>query len=145
MSLIGSIGEHLVAVDLMKKGYRVSMAGAGFPYDLVVEVDQKLYRVQVKATQQKNRRLDYVFRSHGHKHRDYDIIAFVAIDCGAIAYRPFFEAAGARNIFKPPASAHHKKRKGRNLDQYPFLGAINLLHERRILDAAQNNSLHINT
>ncbi len=47
---IGDVGELAVASRLAQLGYRVSIPfGHDSPYDLIVEVDGKLKKVQVKS------------------------------------------------------------------------------------------------
>lgn len=51
----GDIGELAVATELVRLGYNVSIPfGHDVAYDLVVEVDGALKKVQIKTTQQKN-------------------------------------------------------------------------------------------
>ena len=45
---IGKAAEHLVVADLILSGYRVSMVEAGLPYDLVLDHDGRIFRVQVQ-------------------------------------------------------------------------------------------------
>ena len=52
---LGDIGELVVAARLAELGYRVSIPfGHDSPYDLVVEVDGHLKKVQVKSITPKN-------------------------------------------------------------------------------------------
>lgn len=47
---LGKAGEHLVCCDLIKKGYNAFLTDQGLPYDIIVEHNKKIYRVQVKTT-----------------------------------------------------------------------------------------------
>ncbi len=47
---VGKAAEHLVVADLILSGYRAYLTDQGLPYDVVVDVGGRLYRVQVKAT-----------------------------------------------------------------------------------------------
>lgn len=78
-NLDGQIGEHLVAVDLLREGFSVSFSSPGLPYDLIAELSGVLYRVQVKASS------GYIF-FNDKKHRNYDICAFINIKTNEIAY-----------------------------------------------------------
>ena len=46
----GAAGEHLVCADLLMQGYRAFLADQNCPYDVAVDVGDRLIRVQVKAT-----------------------------------------------------------------------------------------------
>ena len=66
--LVGVAGEHLVCCDLICNGYNAFMTDQGLPYDLILDVDDKLLRVQVKTTrthtelpQRKTRFPSYLF------------------------------------------------------------------------------------
>lgn len=93
---VGKAGEHLVCADLLMRGYNVSLASQGSAYDLVVEADGVLWRVQVKSSQStrninatgKNERLAYSFRVRDQRENrtPSDIVACVALDIPAIAY-----------------------------------------------------------
>lgn len=126
---VGTAGEFAVALDLVMKGYRVSMASPGYPYDLLVEVDKKVYRLQVKATSKTSRISEYIFRTFGYKHKDYDLIAFVALDKDKpiIGYLPYFQASQNTNRFQQPGTPYHDRRKGKNLDDNSLEDAISQL------------------
>lgn len=47
---MGKAGEHLVCADLILQGYNAFMADQGLPYDVVVDTDGKIHKVQVKST-----------------------------------------------------------------------------------------------
>jgi uncharacterized protein (DUF1015 family) len=94
--------EHLVCADLILQGYNAFLADAGLPYDVVVEVDGSLLRIQVKSTM----KLTHITRSGVNYNRpvyrygirrqkfgrttysldDCDWFAFVALDKRIIAY-----------------------------------------------------------
>lgn len=120
-SITGAIGEHLVAVDLLGRGYRVSFASAGYPYDLVTEIDGRMLRVQVKASKAlRKNRADYVFSINGGVVKDYDLIAFVALDHGTIAYLSASRSPHTKACFSVPGSKYHSRRKGKNFDENPL-------------------------
>jgi hypothetical protein len=122
----GAAGEFAVALDLTLKGYRVSMAAPGLPYDLTVDVGGRLYRLQVKATTVNARERDFVFRTKGSKHREYDLIGFVAFFDGQqhVGYLPAHKASDSHNRFAMPGTLYHKRRKGLNLDDNSFEDAL---------------------
>ncbi len=97
--LVGRAAEHLVCADALMRGYNAFLAGQGTPYDVVLEKDGKMLRLQVKASQWernvnstgKNERMAYSFRvmksQPGRLDRQQcDLVACVALDIGAIAY-----------------------------------------------------------
>ena len=47
---VGKAAEHLVCADLIMSGYRAFLSDQGLPYDILVDVDGALLRVQVKST-----------------------------------------------------------------------------------------------
>src|SRR4051812_43190528 len=47
---LGRAAEHLVVADLLLSGYQAFLTEQGMPYDVVIDHDGKLARVQVKAT-----------------------------------------------------------------------------------------------
>ena len=100
---IGKAGEYLVCADLIMQGYIAYLSEQGLHYDVVVDVDGKLLRIQVKTTRtyrqvpQREKRTDaYLFNCrrcgkggrHSYKDEDLDIMAFVAADAKLIGYLP---------------------------------------------------------
>jgi len=98
---IGKVGEYLVCADLILKGYIAFLSEQGLHYDVVLFVEDKLYKVQVKTTrkpipvpQRKKRTDKYTINirrcgSGGRKFYekdDVDIFAVVAIDTKTIGY-----------------------------------------------------------
>jgi hypothetical protein len=103
----GAVGEFLVAADLTRQSCLVIMAGPGFPFDLIVWKEGKFFSVQVKATAKISKRKScYEFMSKGRVHRNYDLIAYVAIDTGYISYLPFYKAKPHLHRLNHP---HHEK------------------------------------
>ncbi len=43
---LGKAAEHLVVADLILSGYRAYLTEQGLPYDVVVDHEGRLYRVQ---------------------------------------------------------------------------------------------------
>lgn len=46
---IGKAGEHLVCFDLIKNNHNAFLADQGLPYDVLVDVDTEIKRIQVKS------------------------------------------------------------------------------------------------
>lgn len=95
---VGKAAEYLVAADLILQGFPTFLADQGSPYDLVVEVDGKLRRLQVRSTNgllnARNQGFVYRFGTrHGKAGREgatragsVDYFAFVAMDIKEMAY-----------------------------------------------------------
>ncbi len=102
----GKAGEHLVCTDLILQGYNAFLADQGLPFDVVVEKDGILKRVQVKSTlslkSAGDRKFVYVFNlrlgphktTHLGKLKEFDFIAFVALDTKKVAYLPVSAVKG---------------------------------------------------
>lgn len=105
----GKAGEHLVCADLILRGYNAFLSDQGLPFDIVVEKEGAIWRVQVKTTKgpanynhkahyengklYSGRRFIYRFglrRGKGGRQRatlgGVDVFAFVALDTRQIAY-----------------------------------------------------------
>jgi hypothetical protein len=102
---IGKAAEHLVCADLIIQGFRSFLSDQGLPYDLVVDVSEKLVRVQVKCAcfarnvnaSGRREHIAYMWsvRRRGRSKRGArlslehcDIVALVALDIREIAYVP---------------------------------------------------------
>ena len=84
---IGDLAEYLVACDLIGQGYRIHMASPGSHYDIILDYNGRLYRVQVKGSLKPKKAKSYRFHVRGtSKHKNFDLLAYVAIDEKSIAY-----------------------------------------------------------
>lgn len=98
---IGRAGEYLVCFDLAMHGYKAYLTSQGMPYDIILDVNGVLYKIQVKTTRkpvrvpQRINRIDkYLFHitrrgKNGRKtyqEKDVDIFALVALDEKTIGY-----------------------------------------------------------
>ena len=98
---IGRAGEYLVMADLLLNGWVAYPTSQGVPYDIAVDIGQRVIRVQVKSTKTPktpgslNRGSPlYVFHTRragkGGRRRyssdDFDVLALVALDRRLIAY-----------------------------------------------------------
>lgn len=99
----GLAAEHLVCADLLLAGLRAFIADQNCPYDVAVESNARLIRIQVKATRapraipHRDRHIPaYMWhvRRAGKAGRrvyaatDFHLLALVALDCRKIAYMP---------------------------------------------------------
>lgn len=100
---IGKAGEHIACADLILQGYNAFLADQGLPYDVLIDLDGHIKRVQVKATMKLScprKNAQYVYRFQMRKGRQrasnrtpispsiVDYYAFVVLDCRRVAYSP---------------------------------------------------------
>jgi hypothetical protein len=109
----GVAGEHLVCADLIMKGHNAYLSDQGLPYDVVADINGKLYKIQVKTTskyrsvpQRKTLTPAYLFwikrcgknGKNIYKEQDYDFMALVALDKKIIGYLPFNNVKGTMHL-----------------------------------------------
>lgn len=137
---LGKAAEYLVVADLILQGYRAYLTDQGLPYDVVVDIDGRLLRVQVKATREQRpvpQRVaftpGYLFHVRragkgGRRNYDdteFDLLAFVALDVRTIAYMPFTDGVRQSIILRPSGYAPTNRAERRaNIDQFPFGAAV---------------------
>ena len=125
---IGKSGEYLVCADLILNGFIAYPSEQGLPYDVVMDVDGILYKVQVKTTrgakhvpQRKTDIPAYIFHigNHGKRNKtklysknQVDIFALVALDSKRIAYLPFFNHKTSMNFRVPELRGKYHDEKG---------------------------------
>jgi len=92
-TLQGTLGVQAVIKDLLGRGYDVfSEVGNSARFDLVLSLDHKLFRVQVKSTYSKNGVASLSIRSHGktktwrYSADEIDLFALYVIDLDKIVY-----------------------------------------------------------
>lgn len=141
---VGKAAEHRVCADLLLKGFNAFVTDAGLPYDVVVEVGNKLWRIQVKATLKPRSRharggeLRYVFLlgPKGARHTrplditDCDLIALVALDINTTAYLAVGDVGFSADFLGPeqPLRLQLKRNKPRlsRLADFTFESAVGL-------------------
>lgn len=129
----GVAAEHIVCADLLLDGWRAFLTDQYCPYDLAVEVDGRLLRVQVKATRTSKpipQRTAQIPAYQWHIRRagkggarvygagEFDMLALVALDIRRIAYLPPSLKLQTVHIRPPGAPG------GRQFDDFPFTRAI---------------------
>jgi hypothetical protein len=137
---VGKAAEHLVVCDLILGGHNAFLTEQGMAYDVVVEFEKRLVRVQVKSTrcqravpQRLLERKGYLFHhkrtgkngARSYSGGEFDIFAFVALDIRCVAYLAFTDAPTNCLILRPPgqlAAVHAQRRE--NIDQLPFDVAV---------------------
>lgn len=129
----GTAAEHIVCADLILAGWRAFLADQTCPYDIAVEVDRRLVRVQVKATRSARaipQRATHIpaymwfVRRAGKRgarvyaEDEFDLLALVALDIRRIAYLPPSKHRQTVHIRPPGAPG------GRQFDDFPFTRAL---------------------
>jgi hypothetical protein len=108
---LGKAGEHFVCFDLLMQGYSAFLADKDSAYDIVVEVENTLKRIQVKTTASiknyshaKNMYRYGTRRAKGVRKRfdidEVDVFAFVAMDIQKICYISIKEMISASGGIK---------------------------------------------
>lgn len=139
---VGKAAEHIVCADLILLGYRAYLTDQGLPYDVVVDHDRRLFRIQVKATvapkpvPKRNHTPKYqwhVRRSGKGAYRiigndEFEILALVAVDIRAIAYIPIDDRVRQTVHLRPPgvgtAIVRTKAFTNKSVNEYPFADAL---------------------
>jgi hypothetical protein len=134
----GTAGEHLVCADLLLQGYRAFLADQNCSYDIAVDIDGRLVRIQVKTTRRVNSQSErasnnpsYIWhvRRAGKGGRrlyavgEFDLLALVALDIRRIAYMTPSKMNGAIFIQTNEGSKTSGK-KARYFSEFPFHAAL---------------------
>ena len=137
----GAAGEHLVCADLLMQGYRAFLADQNCPYDVAVDVGDRLIRVQVKATRAPKavpQRVGHfpAYQWHVRRagkggcrvyvHGEFDLLALVALDTRCVAYFPPSKAAQTIHIrsHNDPEAPARGGKSGKTFAQFPFRVAM---------------------
>jgi len=115
---IGKAGEYLVCADLILNGFVAFLSEQGLPFDVVLNYNGRLFKVQVKTTrrprevpQRKTSIPAYIFNigrnGNNNRHNCYcdtqvDLFALVALDTRQIAYLLNSEVATTM-LFRVPS------------------------------------------
>ena len=131
---IGKVGEHLVCADLILQGYKAYLSDQGLPYDVIVDIGNKLLRIQVKTTmnyksvpQRVKPSKAYLFNSRRcgkggkreYNNKEIDIVAFVCIKDNLIGYLKIEEVKTTMH-FRTKKQNYCSSKKGRYLEDYTF-------------------------
>lgn len=144
---IGKAAEHLVVADLILSGYRAYLTEQGLPYDIVIDHDGKLYRLQVKATRCAKKLpargavgVGYLFQvrragkggRRQYSNGEFDILALVALDVRVIAYLPFNGSIQQTIHLRPHGHmASARAERTRTIDQFPIQSALAVISGTR--------------
>lgn len=128
---IGKAGEYLVCADLILNGFIAYPSEQGLPYDVVLDIDGKLIKVQVKSTrkpkdipQRKTSIPAYIFhignngkmnRRKKYESHQVDIFALVALNTKRIAYLPFFDCQTTMNFRVPEFRGDYHDEQGKQV------------------------------
>jgi len=127
---LGKAGEHLVCYDLLMKNYKTFLADQGSEYDLVLDYDNKLLKIQVRSTskptpvpQRTNYTPAYKFnikrcgKGGIKRYVNIDIFALVALDRKIIGYFKNSEIKQTMN-FRIKDFKYNSTIKGRYLEEH---------------------------
>lgn len=125
---IGKAGEYLVCADLILNGHIAYPSEQGLPYDVLLDINGDILKVQVKSTrapkhilQRKTDIPAYIFHIgiNGKKasrkkydNSQVDIFALVALDSRRIAYLPFFNHKTTMNFRVPELKGKYHDEQG---------------------------------
>jgi len=165
-SQIGKVGEYLVCADLILKGYVAYLSEQGLHYDVVLDNNGVLYKIQVKTTrlpmkvpQRKKRTMKYCFHvrrmgNGGRKSyecRDVDFFALVALDTKTIGYIPLNKTKQTMFFLPenttPINDASEKKKKikqlrrdGLTFDEISKQINVGISYAHRVVNGKENKS-----
>lgn len=140
----GKAAEHFVCYDLLMSGFQAYLSDQGLSYDVIIDTGISLIRVQVKGclkpknmnSQGRVERIGYSYSArrrgkYGAKRLDTlecDIIAFVALDIGHVAYLPVSKC-GTTMQFSPPDYTFYGKKCNRvgRISDFPIEESIQQL------------------
>ena len=125
---IGKAGEYLVCADLILNGFIAFPSEQGLPFDVVLNINGRLLKVQVKTTraaksipQRKTDIPAYIFHigNNGKQNRrkkygsnEVDIFALVALDTKRICYLPYFDTQTTMNFRVPELKGKYHDEQG---------------------------------
>ena len=139
---VGRAAEHLVCADALMRGYNAFQSSQGSPYDLILERDGRLFKVQVKGAQSARNvnsggltpRTAYSFAAlrrgkSGQGPRltstEADIIACVALDRGVVAYLPVDDCSSTIQLEPERVAENNRVRTyTRPIGEYPLEEAV---------------------
>jgi PD-(D/E)XK endonuclease len=103
---LSKAGEFIAAAELTVNGFDVTLAAEKLSYDLLADLDGRIFKVQVKAASYNAERQGYRFCTNRCSHKaagksrpytsdDVDLFAFVAVDIRAVVFFPVNEVVEA--------------------------------------------------
>ena len=144
---VGKAAEHLVVADLILSGYRAYLTEQGLPYDVVLDHESKLYRIQVKASRCAKRMPQRAKYTPGYLYNvrragkggkrlygddEFEILALVGIDIRIVAYLPFHGRVLQSIYLRPPGHVGSARtERTHTIDQMPIESALAALTGKR--------------
>lgn len=129
----GEKSELAVASELMMKGYGVSFPfGHNHQYDLIVDKDSKLYRIQVKTAKNEDGNRYYIQAEAGRYDRKYvDLFAGYSEDEVSTFFIPVAEASGKRQRVTytdlDEMGSDENRQRANHISKYRFSEAVERL------------------
>lgn len=126
----GEKSELAVASELMKMGYGVSFPfGHDYQYDLIVDQNGDLYRIQVKTAKQEEGNRYYIQADADHYDRRYvDLFAGYSENDVATFFIPLDEASGNRQRITftdlEKMGSDENREKANHISEYLFHQAV---------------------
>lgn len=139
---LGKAGEYLVCADLILQGYVAYLSEQGLHYDVVLDVDGRLLRIQVKSTRcptgtiypkvsQSKYSPSYVFDiryGRNGRRKEYtnvvDIFAFVIMDKRLIGYLPVEDVPKGTMRFRDKTINYRDHKRGRYIEDFTIKKAL---------------------
>ena len=126
----GEKSELAVASGLMMKGYGISFPfGHNYQYDLIVDKDGTLYRIQVKTAKHEGGNRYYIQADADHYDKKYvDLLAGYSENEEATFFIPVDEASGKRQRVTftdlERMGSDESRRRSNHISEYRFCEAV---------------------
>jgi len=131
---LGKAGEHLVCFDLISQGISAFLSDQGLPYDVLLDINGTVKRVQVKTCSQASSygKSKNVYRfslrsakgaNRAIKSIKLDYIAFVFLDIKSVQYIPVEKITTSAGFLKQCIDFRLEKTNGGQkyvIGDYPF-------------------------
>lgn len=141
---LGRAGEYLAMADILLKGYQCFDSGQGVTYDLVMEHNNKLVKIQVKTTakpkdwksevHQKSTQ-SYFFHTkragkngaRTYNENDFDLYALVMVDIKEVAYLTNKDMPKASITLRDKSLKYYNEQKSKYYQDFTLERALNEL------------------
>ena len=141
---LGRAGEYLAMADILLKGYQCFDSGQGVTYDLVMEHNNKLVKIQVKTTakpkdwksevHQKSTQ-SYFFHTkragkngaRTYSENDFDLYALVMVDIKEVAYLTNKDMPKASITLRDKNLKYYNEQKSKYYQDFTLERALNEL------------------
>lgn len=141
---LGRAGEYLAMADILLQGYQCFDSGQGVVYDLVMEHNNRLIKIQVKTTakpkewnsetHQKSTQ-SYFFHTkragkngaRTYKDDDFDLYALVMVDIKKVAYLTNKDMPSSSITLRDKELKYYNEQKAKYYQDYTLERALNEL------------------